>query len=119
MAAKLWHKAPFIRLLVGLSAGCLLQWYGQFSLSVLVTVFAVSLICVSVYSLTIIRHRYRFSMINGIAVLVLFSSIGGLLAWTNDIRHDQNWVGHYPKQTVLSSSHWKNHWWRKRIRTKH
>src|SRR6478672_3403974 len=101
MAARLWNKAPFIRLLIALCAGCLFQWYLQFSLTLLTAAIATSLFFVSIYSFTFTRQRYRFRTLNGMMTILLFSSIGGFLIWTNDTRHDQNWIGH---QRVANSS---------------
>jgi len=98
MAAQLWNKAPFIRLLAALAAGIITQWYVQISLPVLLTIFAASFVCIATYSFTGIRHRYQLSLFNGIAVTLLFISMGALLVWTNDIRHDKTWAGHHLKE---------------------
>jgi competence protein ComEC len=94
MAAKLWHKAPFIRLLIGLTAGILLQWYLQFSIATLLITCGSCVAFASVYSFTSIRQRFRVSVVNGIFTCLLFTSIGGLLVWTADVRNDNQWVGH-------------------------
>lgn len=94
MAAKLWHKAPFIRLLIGLTAGILLQWYLQFSIAILLITCGCCGAFAGVYSFTGIRQRFRVSVVNGIFTCLLFTSIGGLLVWTADIRNDNQWVGH-------------------------
>jgi competence protein ComEC len=98
MAAQLWNKAPFIRLLIALATGIILQWYAQLPLDYLMVIFATSLAFVFFYSLTSIRKRYQLGVANGIAVCLLFASAGGLLVWTNDIRNDQEWVGHHLKK---------------------
>ncbi|RYZ28670.1 MAG: ComEC family competence protein [Chitinophagaceae bacterium] len=98
MAAQLWNKAPFIRFLVTLAAGIITQWYVQISLPVLLAIFAASFVCIAVYSFTAIRHRYRLSLLNGTAACLLFSAMGGLLVWTNDIRHNKRWAGHHLKE---------------------
>ncbi|HUC79306.1 MAG TPA: hypothetical protein VMR70_00265, partial [Flavisolibacter sp.] len=68
MAAKLWHKAPFIRLLLSFSIGILLQWHLQAPLILLLAVFGSCLLLVAVYSFTGIRQRFQFSIANGIVL---------------------------------------------------
>src|SRR5215210_2529497 len=93
MAAQLWHKAPFVRLLVALMAGILLQWHLQLPLVYLLTGIVVSLLIVVVYSFSTIKLRYRLSMVNGIAVVALFIESGALLVWFKDVRNDPAWAG--------------------------
>src|SRR5215217_282653 len=98
MGAKLWQKAPFIRFLLAVAAGIVLQWYGQFRLQNLVIVFAVSVAFALLYSFTGIKRRYQLGVLNGIIIYLLFACIGSLLVWTNDIRNNKNWLGHEVKQ---------------------
>ncbi|HEY0040374.1 MAG TPA: ComEC/Rec2 family competence protein, partial [Flavisolibacter sp.] len=97
MAAKLWHKAPFLRLFLALAAGIVLQWYVKLSLSVLLASFAMALLFVSVYSIAGIKQKFRLGVINGIVVYSVFVAVGALLVWTNDIRSKKAWLGHYYK----------------------
>jgi len=95
MAATLWHKAPFIRLLLALASGILLQWNVQFSLTILLLAFSVSFSFLLFYSLLKVKWRYQLSLVNGLMACTLFAVMGGLLVWTNDIRNDENWLGHH------------------------
>ncbi|HEX8316355.1 MAG TPA: ComEC/Rec2 family competence protein, partial [Flavisolibacter sp.] len=94
MAAKLWHKAPFVRLLLGLATGIILQWYLQFPLLLLMVFFGGSILVVCIYSFTGIRKRYSFAAINGFFVCLLLASVGSLLVWTQDVRNNGDWIGH-------------------------
>ena len=38
-------------------------------------------------------ERYKLSCLSGMAVIVLFIALGGLLSWYKNIQHDQNWFG--------------------------
>jgi hypothetical protein len=66
MAAQLWNKAPFVRLLTALLTGIVLQWHLQLPCIVLILSFASSILIVIIYSLTALKLRYRLSVINGI-----------------------------------------------------
>lgn len=98
MAAKLWHKAPFIRLLLAFSTGIILQWYLQFSIALLLAVLGSCVLLAAVYSFTGIRQRFQFSILNGVVLCLLFASIGAASVWMKDIRNDQQWVAHSLKE---------------------
>lgn len=95
MAATLLHKAPFIRLLLALAIGILLQWNLQLSFRSLAIAFSISFAFLLFYSLTKVEWRYRLSLMNGLMVCILFAVIGSVLVWTNDIRNDAAWLGHH------------------------
>ncbi len=94
MAAQVWHKAPFIRLLAGLMTGIAVQWQLQFPLVYLVSTFAFCFLALVIYSFLTVKLRYRFSTANGLSLLILFACIGALLVWLKDVRNDKAWAGH-------------------------
>lgn len=89
----IWKNAPFIRFLIPLMTGIILQWHLQFPLIGLWIVCGVTITILLSFFLLSFFERYKLSAINGIAITVLFISVGGLLAWYKDIRHDENWFG--------------------------
>jgi competence protein ComEC len=92
-----WKKAPFIRLLVPLTMGIMLQWNFQWPLEILWCAFGFSIVLLSIsFSLTSYR-RYRLAAISGVAIVILFLSLGSLLAWYKDVRHDPVSYGNYCK----------------------
>ncbi|HEX2628940.1 MAG TPA: ComEC/Rec2 family competence protein, partial [Chitinophagaceae bacterium] len=91
---NIWKKAPFIRLLAGLICGILLQWYITIDLLLLKIVFFSSIVCIACFFFIPFFNRYRFTIINGIAIHLLFISIGAWLIWQEDIRHHKNWFHH-------------------------
>ena len=95
-----WKKAPFIKLLLSLIVGIVIQWYWQLPPIVWYCVFAASLFIVITFFYFSLFKRYRFGFLNGIAILLPFTSMGALLVWHNDIRHSDNWVGHHNKDNV-------------------
>ncbi len=93
MAAQFWHKAPFIRLLLALMCGILLQWHLQLPLIYLLVSFVTCLFVVGAYSFSSIKLRYLLSVVNGVAVLLLLVCMGALLVWLKDIRNNKAWAG--------------------------
>lgn len=94
MGARLWHKAPFIRLLLALAAGIAAQWYLPQSLSVLLICTGVCMAVVMAYSFTAVTTRYRLRVLNGFCLFLLVACTGGLAVWLQDIRNDVAWFGH-------------------------
>ena len=98
MAAQIWHKAPFVRLLMALATGILLQWYASVSLPAILLLFACSVLLVAVFGLTPVGLRYRLRFLHGFALLALVASCGSLVVWLNDIRNQSHWAGHQYQQ---------------------
>lgn len=98
-----WRKAPFIRLLVPLIAGILLQWSFQINVAIPWLVLLVALITLIIFFFIPILKRFRFSSLNGIMITFIFLSVGSLLAGYKDIRNDKQWLGNFYKedQTLL------------------
>jgi competence protein ComEC len=93
----IWKKAPFIRFLVPLIAGIILQWNFQWQLKFLWSVFTFSIILFSIsFGLTSYR-RYTLAIISGAAIFIIFLSLGSLLAWYKDIRHNSGSYGNQYK----------------------
>jgi competence protein ComEC len=86
-------KAPFIRLLLPLIAGIILQWQLQLGQSVLWIILATGIIIISSLFFFPILKRYRLQSLSGVAVMTIFVSVGALLIWFKDIRHKGNWFG--------------------------
>lgn len=94
MAARLWQKAPFTRLLPALAAGIILQWNLQRNVKELVLLSAATLLLVIAYGISRESIRFRFRFFNGILLYLLVALLGGLITWANDVRNDRQWAGH-------------------------
>ncbi len=89
-----WKKAPFIRLLVPLIAGIILQWYLQFSLTfigIAIVFFAVLFIA---FRLLPEKARFSINWINGVSINLLIMSVAALITYQKDIRNSSTWFGH-------------------------
>jgi len=92
-----WKKAPFIRFLVPLIAGIILQWNFQWPSKILLGVFTFSIILLSVSFLLTSYRRYKLAFVNGAAVFIIFFSLGSLITWYKDIRHNSSSYGNHYK----------------------
>jgi competence protein ComEC len=88
-----WKRTPFIRLLLPLMTGIIIQWHWQFPLSALWILLVSSSVLIILFFGISFFQRFRLAWLNGIAVAILFISIGALLTRFNDIRHHQQWFG--------------------------
>ena len=90
----IWKTAPFIRILISLIAGILVQWYLQLA----PLIWWSPRICIAagvLFFYISLSNRYKLGFLNGLFLLISFVTIGALLAWNHDIRNSKNWVGHY------------------------
>ena len=92
--AYFWSKAPFVRLLIALIAGIIIQWRIQFAFEFLATGFAITFLLILIYFFIPLKSKYRFSYFNGIAINFMIAVFGGSLVWMHDIRNDDKWIGH-------------------------
>ncbi|MGZ3940027.1 MAG: ComEC/Rec2 family competence protein [Flavisolibacter sp.] len=91
--AYAWNKIPFLRLLIPLIAGIVLQWEIELPLLLLTALAFGSFLLLVDFSFARVKAKFRFSYLSGIFINLLFASLGGLLVWKNDIRHDERWIG--------------------------
>ncbi|HEY5771966.1 MAG TPA: ComEC/Rec2 family competence protein, partial [Chitinophagaceae bacterium] len=89
----IWKKAPFIRFLLPLIAGIILQWHFQIQTGVLWIALCTSAIITATFFFIPFFERYKLSAVSGMAAAVLFIALGGLLSWYKNIQHDQDWFG--------------------------
>ena len=93
MAAQLWNKAPFLRLLAALAAGVTVQWYYPLPVPILVGALALLLLAVLGYSFLSVTLRYRLRVANGVMLSLMVAAAGALLVCRQDVRNDALWFG--------------------------
>jgi competence protein ComEC len=97
-----WKSSPFIRILIPLIVGIVLQWYLQISLTVLFIAFVCFLLDLVLIRFLPLSFRYRIQTLQGIVINLLLISFGAIVTWQKDIRHDTNWYGnHYQNGNYL------------------
>lgn len=91
----IWKTAPFLRLLLPLIAGIMLQWYFQIPLPVVVTALISFSISFLLFLVLPIAMRFKLKRLQGFIIQLLFMSAGALITWQKDIRHQPGWYGNY------------------------
>lgn len=86
-------KNPFIRLFLALAGGILFHWYFQPSVLPWIIAGSIAFILLLLFFLLPLFERFRRSFFSGIIIIVLITSLGGWLAWQNDIRNREVWLG--------------------------
>jgi len=94
-----WKNAPFIRFLLPLMTGILLQWHLQFAVHFAWYTVGFSVVILFLSFFLSQFRRFQLSSVSGIAVTGIFLAVGSLLAWYKDMRHDPDWLGRHYKPT--------------------
>ncbi len=90
----IWKTAPFIRLLVPLIVGILLQWHIQMELGQIVAALIGFALAYSACFLLPLRLRYRWQWLQGILLNVLIVAVAAFATYQKDVRHGSQWFGH-------------------------
>jgi competence protein ComEC len=88
-----WKRTPFIRVLLPLMVGIVIQWHWQIPVTSWWILFILSLVLTISFFLVPFFQRYKLAWVSGIYISVLFISIGAVLTWYSDIRHNNHWFG--------------------------
>src|SRR5258706_10824861 len=99
----IWKRAPFLRLLIPMIIGIILQWQFQWAVKVNWCVFSTSAILLFTGFLLPRFARFRWNALSGVAIGFVFLSLGSLLTWYKDVRHNSAWFGNYYNETGLIS----------------
>jgi competence protein ComEC len=89
-----WKEAPFVRLLIPLVTGIIIQWYLQVRAIWLIIGVLVCLLLVILFSILALKEKFRFHFFNGLSINLLFAFSGCLLVFISDARHASHWIGH-------------------------
>lgn len=91
----IWKKAPFLRLLIPVIAGILLQWYLQFDImqiAAALVCFATALIGLRLLPLSL---RFKLQIFRGFFLNLLLVAVGSFITHQKDIRHNPQWFGKF------------------------
>jgi competence protein ComEC len=83
-----WKTSPFIRILIPLIAGIVLQWYWQFPLPLIIIAgisFTASFILFRFLPLSL---KFKIQPLQGFILNLMLVSFGLFITWQKDIRHD-------------------------------
>ncbi len=91
----IWKTAPFLRLLIPLIAGIILQYYFTFSFYEIVISGSILIGLIVLFKFLPLVYRFKLAAVRGILITLLVVSSGMLLTLHKDIRNERNWYGHY------------------------
>lgn len=89
-----WKRTPFLKILIPVIAGIIVQQYFQVAAQYWWIVLIVTLPGFAGTFFTPFFNRFRYSFVSGFFSTILFFTIGALLVWHKDIRNDKKWLGH-------------------------
>src|SRR6266498_3900335 len=90
-------KYPFIRLLLSLIAGIILQWYLQLSLHFIFTAAIIISVSLIVFLFLPLQEKFFFRWLQGIFIMLLFVMLGAVLGYRKNIKNQPGWAGNYYK----------------------
>lgn len=88
-----WKHAPFLRLLMPVIAGILLQWYVRFELQQILLAaicFSVSFIAFQLLPLAL---RFKLQAVQGFVIILILTVLGLFITYQKDIRNNSGWFG--------------------------
>ena len=90
-----WKRAPFIRLLLPLVAGIILEWYLQIPVAICIVGAASFTIAYLLFFLFPIAVRFKLQSLQAIILNLLLISFGLIITWQKDVQHTSTWFGQY------------------------
>ena len=89
-----WKKAPFLRLLIPVAIGILLQWYIRFSRDQILLAGVCFIIAFAAFQFLPLIIRFKFQTLQGFFINLILIVLGSFLTYQKDTRHNQNWFGY-------------------------
>ncbi|MEO7767564.1 MAG: ComEC/Rec2 family competence protein, partial [Ferruginibacter sp.] len=96
-----WKKSPFIRLLMPLITGILLEEHRQFPLIVILISGVGFLFTYGLFFFFSIGIRFRLRAIQGIIINLVLICLGLILTWQKDARNSKEWYGGFYQEGDL------------------
>ena len=88
-----WRKSPFIKLLLAFATGTWLQWQFQPPPLIWIIFFSAGLFLLGSSFFLPLFKLYRFRLVTGLSILIIFLAAGGLLTRLRDIRYHPAMAG--------------------------
>lgn len=98
--APVWKQAPFIRLLIPLILGIIVEWYLPLPLFIIASsaIFVIILFVLSQFFRGYIL--FRFKWLYGVFLMCMIFLFGGWIAHQKNITHQVSWFGHFTNDSV-------------------
>lgn len=89
-----WKSAPFVRLVIPVFVGVLLQWYLKPEVRFMTIGLGAALSAYCVLFVFKLARLYKLRWVQGLLIQATLLFLGFLLTWNNDIRNHKRWFGH-------------------------
>ncbi len=98
-------KTPFLRLLIALIMGIILQWYGQWQTWLSICLMLSGAAWLILYRFFSLPARFRWRTFSGICLHMILVGTGMLLVVLRDVRNQGDWFGrHYQTGSVIKAT---------------
>lgn len=85
---------PFVRLIIPLIFGIIIQFYSPFSLLSLIFFLLIPIIFLLGFSFLPLRYKYALRWIQGFLINMILLTAGAFIVFKQDIKNNRLWVGH-------------------------
>ncbi|HEX8356593.1 MAG TPA: ComEC/Rec2 family competence protein, partial [Segetibacter sp.] len=95
-----WKRMPFVRLLIPLITGILIQYLFHFSSLILFALAAFAVLPAIIFQALSFSSKYSKRWLPGLSVNLFIAAAGALIFHLNDIKNNKNWAGHYTGDSI-------------------
>ena len=93
----IWKEAPFLRLIIPLIIGIIVQWYYQLPIAVSFVGFVFLTLSYILFQFSKKFIQFRLYWVNGIIINLLLFCIGSMLTYYRDVSHSPNHINNFYK----------------------
>lgn len=100
---QFWRSVPFLRLLIPLTAGIIIERYVSLPITLIIITSTVFCCMYSSVIFLPIAHKFRYRVIAGWSINMMIFCFGSALMYFQNIENGKNWIGHFIKgrETML------------------
>ncbi len=91
----IWKKASFLRLLIPVITGILIEYYAKLSIDNIIFAALIALSIFLLFHFLPLAYKFKFRTIAGIILTFLLLSLGMFLLWNKNLSNHADWYGNY------------------------
>lgn len=92
---SIWKRAPFLRLLIPVIIGILIENYFNLQITVLLISGIISFVSIILFSFFSEAIRFHYRSVQGFVITIFLVVFGCVLVWQKDVRNHSDWYGNY------------------------
>ncbi|MGE5108086.1 MAG: ComEC/Rec2 family competence protein [Sphingobacteriales bacterium] len=93
----IWKEAPFLRLIIPLILGIIIQWNTNIPLTYCWILFLATAFCFLTLSFSSTTFLFKWSSLKGVFLHILLFVLGMLLSYYKNTAHSPEWIGKFYK----------------------